>query len=367
MTSSVVFRHVTLRALRNIHALEFEPHPRLNLIVGDNGQGKTSLLEALYLLATTKSFRADQLEQVIQQGEAQALVVCQVAEDDLVREQRVILRRGQRTFLLNGKRVGSAVSYATRTPVVLFHPGDLELVAGAAATRRILLDRIALFLDPVSVVHRARYGRALRSRQRVLEERGGSAPELDAFEELAAQHGSALGAIRLAAAERLVAALGPVFSRMAPAATELTAAYQPGGGVSVAEFRQELAARRRDDLRRRRASYGPQRDELELRLDGRSARHHASQGQQRLLTLALKIAELGCMRAARGAHPVLLLDDVSSELDPARAGAVYGLLDETESQVFVTTTRPEVLGAGGAVERGRHDYLLERGALSRLR
>jgi DNA replication and repair protein RecF len=348
LTSSVVFRQVSLRAFRNIGALDFEPHPSMNLIVGDNGQGKTSLLEALYLVATTKSFRADKLEQVIQDGEDLAVVKTDVAEDDLVREQRVAVGKAHRSVLLDGRRTRTAVTYVTRTPVVLFHPGDLALVAGGAAARRSLLDRIALFVEPASVLHRARYGRALQGRQRALQERGTNAAELDAFERLAAEHGSALCQARAVAAERLVAALHPVFVQLAPDSTEVSATYRPGGAVSVAEFGR------------------PQRDDLELLIDGRSARRQASQGQQRLLTLALKVAELGCLRAARGAHPVLLLDDVSSELDPARAGAVYGLLDDTESQVFVTTTRPEVIGARGPALRGRCEFVLEQGVLARV-
>ena len=365
MTSSVVFRQVSVRAFRNIGALDFEPHPAVNLIVGDNGQGKTTLLEALYLAATTKSFRADKLEQVIQDGTDLAVVSTEVAEDDLVREQRVAVSKLGRSILLDGKRTQSTVTYVTRTPVVLFHPGDLALVASGAAARRTLLDRIALFVEPASMMHRARYGRALQGRQRALAERGTNAVELDAFEQLAAEHGSALCRARAVAAERLVAALHPIFVQMAPESTELGAAYRPAGAVLAAEFARELATRRRDDLRRGAATFGPQRDDLELLIDGRSARRHASQGQQRLLTLALKVAELGCLRVARGAHPVLLLDDVSSELDPERAGAVYRLLDDTESQVFLTTTRPEVIGGHGTAERGRREFVLSGGTLGR--
>ena len=111
---------------------------------------------------------------------------------------------------------------------------------------------------------------------------------------------------------------------------------------------------------------GLSRDEIELVVDGRSARHHASQGQQRILTLSLKVAELSCVRDARRAHPVLLLDDVSSELDPARTGAVYAFLRENSSQVFVTTTRPELFPTPGASSLERADWQLVSGVLRRL-
>ena len=115
------------------------------------------------------------------------------------------------------------------------------------------------------------------------------------------------------------------------------------------------------DLRRGSASFGPQRDDLELSVEGRSARRHASQGQQRMLSLALKVAELDCVRQARGAHPILLLDDVSSELDAQRFEAVFTMLRDVPSQVFVTTPRPElfVMPEVSAGERERAERVLQ--------
>jgi DNA replication and repair protein RecF len=173
---------------------------------------------------------------------------------------------------------------------------------------------------------------------------------------------------RARAAELVVAALLPAFARMAAPGTELEAGFQPGGSDDAAEARARLGEDRRRDRVRRSASFGPHRDELELRLDGRSARRHASQGQQRLLTLSLKAAELDCIRAARGAHPILLLDDVSSELDPDRARSVAGFLAESRSQAFVTTPRPDLLpmpaGAAPRLRAARLDWSVCAGTLS---
>jgi len=249
---------------------------------------------------------------------------------------------------------------------VVFHPGDVELVNANAAARRKLLDRVALYLDPTSSDARLRYARALKERKIALDVRGPGAGELDAFEQLMAEHGARFAQARAQAAERLLAALAPAFLRMAQPGLELRASYKPGGSRDAAEFAAELSGRRQRDARQRAASYGPQRDEIQLAVDGRSARHHASQGQQRILTLALKVAELECIRDARRAHPVLLLDDVSSELDPARTGAVYDFLRETQSQVFVTTTRPEMFPTPGASSLERADWRLVSGALEKL-
>jgi DNA replication and repair protein RecF len=367
LTSSVSFQQVSLRGFRNIRALDFEPNPGLNLVVGHNGQGKTSLLEALYLVTTTKSFRAERLAEVVQEGSDLAVVRVNVLEEGCDREQRLVVASNRRSLLLDGKRPRTLVAYATRTPVVLFHPADLNLVGGSASLRRTLLDRIALFLDIRSLEHRAHYLEALRERQRLLEESGPHALGIDPFERLMAEHGSAFARVRARAAGQLLAALGPVHDRIAPAGNRLEAQYRPGGSQAADEFQRQLAELRDVDLRRGQATYGPHRDELELMLNGRSARRHASQGQQRLLTLACKLAELECLRAAREAHPVLLLDDMSSELDPPRTEAVCALLDQTQSQVFITTTRPEVLDARSALAGARSDFLLENGILRQVR
>jgi DNA replication and repair protein RecF len=219
-------------------------------------------------------------------------------------------------------------------------------------------------MDPESADHRARYLRAARGRKTALEERGPSAMDLGPLEHLMAVHGSALSRARLAAAERLIVALGPLLANIAAPDVTVTARFSPGGSLEADELKVELARRREQDLRQRSVGYGPQRDDLDTRLNGRSVRRHASQGQQRILTLALKGAELACVREARGAEPVLLLDDVSSELDPARTGAVFEFLHETPSQVFVTTTRPELFSTPGLSSAERADFRLVAGAFS---
>lgn len=362
--AKVSFRRVTLEAFRNIESLTFEPAPRLNVITGDNGHGKTSVLEALYFVATTKSFRTERVATLVRDGSPAAWVKAQIEEGAYAREQRAGVVGGARRVTLDGKRPERFVDYAQRTPIVAFHPGDLELVSGSSSSRRRLLDRVALFVDPAGFEHRSRYDRALKERQRVLVERGERAAELDAFEPLVAEHGARYQAARERAAHALLAALEPAFERLRPERLELAASYLPGGSLDAAVFLAEVRARRFKDRVRRAATYGPGRDEIELSLAGRSARAHASQGQQRLLTLALKLAELECIRRARGAFPVLLLDDVSSELDPERTFAVYELLRASTSQVFVTTPRPELFPTPDDHASERVDWSITDGVLT---
>ncbi|HMI94368.1 MAG TPA: DNA replication and repair protein RecF, partial [Polyangiales bacterium] len=265
----VSFERLVIRDFRNIRELELVPAARLNVIAGDNGQGKTSLLEALYCVATSRSFRTDNLRELVREGSEESGIRAQISQDRERREQRALLALTRRSFVIDGKRPKRLAEYAVRTPVVVFHPGDMALVSGPAQERRTLLDRIALFLEPTSSDDRARYVRALRERQRALEERGVRASDLPAFEQVAAQYGARLQAARRRAAEELRAALLPAFAHMASPGLRLGASYQPGGSEDQAVFAEELTARRAIDLRRGRASFGPQRDELDLDVDGR--------------------------------------------------------------------------------------------------
>ncbi len=352
-----------LRDFRNIADLEIAPAPRFNVIAGDNGQGKTSLLEALYCVATSRSFRTEKLKELRREGCAFARVDVELAEAGHLRTQRVTVSDKGRAVLADDQKPESLSAYATATPVVVFHPGDLELTMGAAKARRDLIDRVALFGDPAVADDRRRYRVALRERQKVLELRGEGAPELDAYEQLAARHGAALVRSRASAATLLAADAGPAFRRLAAVDLAFGMQYRSGGDLDEGRAREALRERRGTDRRRRIATFGPHRDDLELSLEGRAARKHASQGQHRILSLTLKIAELLAIRRAKGTNPILLLDDVSSELDPTRTGAVYDFLRESESQVFVTTTRPELFETPGAGRDMRHDYRLKSGAL----
>jgi DNA replication and repair protein RecF len=365
VTARIAFENVGIKQFRNIEAIELEPAPGLNVIAGDNGQGKTSLLEALYFVATSRSFRTTTLKELIRDGGEVASVRARIADGGLRREQRAALSARSRSLLIDDKRPERLFSYALRTPIVVFHPGDLELVSGPAAPRRMLLARLSLFVVPQSGDDRQRYQRALRERQRALEERGERAPELAAYETLLVQYGVALAQAQRTAAEQLIQALAPAFAGVAPEGLALEARYLPGGTTDPALFLSELEQRRSRDRVRKLTTFGPHRDDLEFLVDSRSARRHASQGQQRLLTLALKLAELECVKTARSAHPVLLLDDVASELDASRSGAVHGLIASAQNQVFVTTPRRDWLRSVGSGSAGA-EWRIASGRLERI-
>jgi DNA replication and repair protein RecF len=382
---------LAVREVRNLRRVDLSPAPRVNVISGNNGQGKTSLLEAIYLVATSRSFRTSALAEVGRHGTEAASVRARFGEaavadlepgsaaeahqgsawhrgEPLHREQVIGLSAGRTTLRIDGNRPRSMAEFAVRSPVVAFHPDELELSSGPAARRRILLDRLALFVEPQSADHRARYGKALRARQQLLKAgRLGDGVEagadVEAFEALCASHGAALTRARARAAAMLALELVPIFARIAAPGLLLEATYRPGGSDDEASARAELVRQRPRDRHRPSAGFGPHRDDLHLALDGHPARVVASQGQHRALTLALKAAETACIASVRGVEPIQLLDDVSSELDADRTRSLFEFLASRRGQLFLTTTRPDLILTPGIDPSERRDFVVEEGSI----
>ncbi len=360
---SLALERISVRRLRNLSLVELSFGPRFNVIAGDNGQGKTNLLDAIYTLATSRSFRGGRADDAVQHGADIASVRGEFSEDGLRREQSVGLRKGLRAVRIDGKRPKTLVDYASRTPVVVFHPADTQLPAGGGAERRRLLDRVAFHLVPGAPSAIESYRRASRTRQRALEERGTRAKDLPDWEALMVTHGREVGAARALAAARLVTAAESAFARIAPAGVRLEAVYVAGAPPDAAAYARALEESRPKDAARGWASVGPHRDELSLVLGGHPVRGVASQGQQRLVVLALKVAEIEAIESAKEVRPLLLLDDVSSELDRERTTALFTFVGEQVGQVFLTTTRPELIDTSAARPDARQDYAVTGGEI----
>lgn len=368
MLRSLAVEILNVRGLRNLASVDLELGHRFNVLAGENGQGKTNVLEAIYLIATSRSFRTSKLLELLGSPGEVASIRAQVRESDETRVQSVGLRSGLRSVRVDGKKPATLAAYAVRTPVVVFHPGALTLTLGSGSERRKLLDRVALYLSPSSLADVEAYVRALRARQRVLERRGESASDLTDWEELLIRHGLAVSKARGEAADRLGPHASRAFARIGPADVCLTARYQRSAPEDADTFRTMLIQSRREDRLRRSARIGPHRDDLTLHLGHRPVRGIASQGQHRAVVLALELAEMQVVAEARGVRPILLLDDVSSELDRARTAALFGALHAEEGgQVIVTTTRPELVDTKSASsEEDRRDFTVVGGQVRAL-
>jgi DNA replication and repair protein RecF len=356
---------LSVRCFRNISAADIVFGAGFNVVSGDNGQGKTNLVEAVYALATSKSFRVTKPGELVQHGQDVASLRAEIEEDGDRREQTVGFREGGRLAKIDGKRPQALTAYAVRTPAVVFHPGEISLSMGGGSERRKLLDRISLYVSPAASSELERYTRALRERQKALEMRGPGARDAPEWEELMVRHGVVVREARAEASRRLAEGARNAFQRIAAPETVLDVSYAPGSPKEPEAFRDALAKSRVADAHRGSASVGPHRDDLALRLDGQAVRGFASQGQHRTMVLSLKSAEVDVVAQATGLRPLLLLDDVSSELDRSRTAALFEHLQGHEGQVFLTTTRPELIEISGPAGDSRRDFSVRAGVVRR--
>jgi DNA replication and repair protein RecF len=360
---TLAIESLSVRHLRNLESVDVAFCPGFNVLSGENGQGKTNLLEAIYAVSTSRSFRTHKAAELVAHGQSIGSARASVVESGLRREQSIGIQSGARRLTIDGKRPPTSAAYAVKTPAVVFHPAEVALSMGGGGDRRRLLDRLSLYLVPASFSDLERYSRALRERQRALELRGVAARDVPEWEELMVRHGVAITEARAEASLRLAAGAREAFARIAEPLAPLEIQYAPGSPLEAQAFRDALAASRMKDARRGSASVGPHKDDLELRLDDRPVRGYASQGQHRAVVLALKSAEVEVIALARGVRPLLLLDDVSSELDRFRTRALFAYLQQHEGQVFLSTTRPELIDLAGSPGVPRRDFTLRGGVV----
>jgi DNA replication and repair protein RecF len=346
----VVVERLELRDFRNYEAGEVELPDGLTVVAGPNGAGKTNLLEAVYFGCTGRSPRTSNERELVRRGTAVARVVVETRDEDAAHRLEVGFEPGEAKRLrVDGSPVDSLVGSDARPLVSVFLPERLELVKGAPAARRAHLDQLVAALWPARAETRSAYSRALAQRNALLGRirAGASGPAaLDAWDTELAGQGIKLMGDRAEAVD----GLREPFARLAadlglPAEAELR--YRPRSAASdPAGLASELHERRNADLERGFTAHGPHRDELSLLLEGSSLRAYGSQGQQRTALLALLFAERELLGERRGDPPLMLLDDVMSELDHERRELLAGLL-RSGGQAIVTATEPEhVPGVG---------------------
>jgi DNA replication and repair protein RecF len=321
---------VWLTDLRSYTEVEVELAPGLTALLGDNGQGKTNLLEAVAWLATMASFRGAPTEAMVRQGADRAVIR---AEGE--REGRAILLEaelvasGRNRVLVNRQPLKKARDLLGVLRVTVFSPDDLELIKGGPSERRRYLDDALVASHPRYDALRGEVDKVLKQRNALLKGAGGRLDEsagftLDVWDAKLVEAGGALASARRNLLDRLAPVLAETYDAVAHGPADVGVAYVADwAGVGLAEA---LVAARRDDLRRGVSTVGPHRDDVELRIGGMPARTHASQGEQRSLALALRLAAHHVITDVTGSAPVLLLDDVFSELDPDRSDALLANL-----------------------------------------
>ena len=338
--------HLRLRDFRNYARLDADFSPGFHLLLGDNAQGKTNILEAVYLMATLRSFRGVGGAQMIRHGQrgyfAGGNVVGQGGH-----EIKIYWSARERKLALDGQPVKKLADYFGTLRTVVFCTEDLQLVKGAARARRRFLDLLLAQTQPGYLPLLQRYMHTVRARNALLKQRSGDETALDSFSQELVKLGNEI----IRARRELVPKFSPLarlaYRRISNDAEELRIEYQP----SVKnDFAVELAQSRGRERTYRSTLVGPHRDDLQLLLNEKSAAQFGSEGQKRTLAIALKMAQAEFLAGIHGSPPILLIDDVMGELDVKRRGGFLPLLEHARKmggQVFMTATEenwPRELG-----------------------
>lgn len=338
----MILRRVWLVDFRNYETAELEPSGNgLTVIIGNNGDGKTNLLEAVDYLATLSSFRGVGADALVRQGCEQAVIRGEVENAGRTSVVEVELHaQGRDRVLVNHQPLRRARDLLGTFRTTVFSPDDLVLVKGGPAERRRYLDQTLAMLHPRNDALCSEVERVLRQRNSLLRQSAGRHLEpsllstLDVWDARLAQAGTALAAARQDLVLALEPEVGKAYDQLASTNGEASVFYQRSWQGTLSDA---LGAAREQDLRRGMTTVGPHRDELALGLGTvRPARSQASQGEQRCLALALRLAAHSLVRESTGSTPVLLLDDVFSELDAARSEALLAHLPT--GQALLTTT-----------------------------
>jgi DNA replication and repair protein RecF len=336
----VIVTRLELIDFRNYATATFELTPGTTAVIGLNGQGKTNFAEALAYLASLDSFRGAPPEAMIRIGAEQAVIRATILHDDgrEVLVEAELNRLGRNRVLVNRQKLGRTRELLGVVQVSVFSPDDLALVKGGPAERRRFMDDTLVTLALKYDAMRLELDRVVKQRNTLLKQAGGRLDEaaeltLDVWDAKLAELGDRFGQARAVLVARLDPMVVEAYEQLAgrPTATELR--YEPvwrQRGLATA-----LAAARTDDVRRGVSTVGPHRDDVELFVNGMPARTHASQGEQRTLALALRLAAHRLTTEKAGSAPVLVLDDVLSELDDERSTALLAHLPA--GQVVLTT------------------------------
>ena len=357
----MLLKAIRLRHFRNLSQVHLTPHPRFNLLFGANGQGKTNLLEAIYILSALKSFRPQTTQTLIELGQPLATLEALVDRGGQERIVRIELGEKGRRVFLNESPITQLSTFFGTLNVVFFGPEDIALLKGPPSGRRRFIDRAIFNAHPSYASQTAQYDEILKQRNALLKAPSPNPQLLEVYDEQLIQYGAILVERRLSFLHAFRPVFERVFSQIFDPLFTAEIRYQSdwflpphpdqeeeGALPPRVEIERQLGQALEDHRHEARARghtlVGPHRDDLEVTLNGMDARLYASQGQHRALVLAMKSAEITYLEERFNFAPILLLDDVSSELDRTRNKFLFDFLKaRQDGQVFITTTHRDYI------------------------
>lgn len=317
-----------------------------NAFVGANARGKTNLLEAVYFAGVGKSFRTPRDKELIKNGCARAYICVTVQKDSGEETVKIVIDSAvNKRVSINGVPISRMSELMGVCPVVLFCPDGLKIVKEAPADRRRFMDIALCQVSKAYFNALSRYGKILASRNRLLKSGGATDGTLAPWDELLAEEGAKIVKSRRGYIKSLLPIAAERHAYLSDGKEKLVLEYEGVNGDGVDAIKRELLKRyaddRESDLRLRYTHSGPHKDDIKLSIDGVDVRSFGSQGQQRTVALSMKLAELGLLTDVLGTSPVLLLDDVFSELDGARRNKLLDAIDGFQT-VITATDRAEL-------------------------
>jgi DNA replication and repair protein RecF len=342
----MILESIQAHQFRNLSG-EIQLGPRLNIILGSNGQGKTNWLEAIYLLSRSKSFRTQRLREAIRFGQEIGFVRGQVTRgSDVKRDLQVTLQGNTKLISVNGKRESPA-RYVGQLQVFSFTAAELEVVRGVPEARRRFIDRGVASLQPSYVQTVADYNRVIKQKNRILQEANEQGTNLAIVEDLIAPWNEQLASLAAAihqARTDYIERINEVLERGLFESRDVHISYVSAlaGRGDLSDYRllmnQRLRFRLQAEVAAGRSLIGPHRDDLEVLLDGREIKVFGSSGQQRSALLILDLAAISLYNSWHGDYPLFLIDDVDAELDESRIRQLLEYL-ESRTQTFITTSK----------------------------
>ena len=347
----MILRSLTLRNFRNYQFENFSFHEGLNLFYGENAQGKTNLLEAIHILLTFRGFKQLKTEELIQFGQSQARIKGEVYTESGLNDVHIMLNKGGKAIRLNGKVVYNLSKVVGKFNTVAFLPTDIEIIKGSPQGRRRYLDTVICNFNPEHLVDLRSYVRSLMQRNALLTKSSKfSIDSIEVWDDRIAELGGKIIERRKKYIKRFEGEIRKVYKLLTGNNCQIDIHYGLSFNLSsdiLGALKERLKSSLDMDRRRGHTSVGPHRDIIEFRIDGRNASEYASQGEAKTLAIALKVSEIEISRIKTERTPILLLDDITSELDENRKSFLFQLLNEFRGQVFVTATNTsEILFKG---------------------
>lgn len=336
------FKEVKLKNFRNYIEEKIELHPKVNIITGENAQGKTNLLEALYIMSLGKSFRTSKDGDLINFDSENSSISTISFKDDRRTEIEISYMGGEKSIKINGMKTTKHSEILENVYIVIFSPEDLKIVKDEPEKRRRFINIELCQIKPIYYKNLARYKKIITQRNHILKQEPLNKELLDVWSEELFKTGAKLMLDRADFIRKLDIISRKIHSDITDGKEKLEIFYDSNVGSKASlseqidEFRKSADKNIKVDISRRTTTIGPHKDDLKILIDGKDVKSFGSQGQQRTAALSLKLAEIELIKAEAGETPILLLDDVLSELDQFRQKFLINSLKDV--QLFITTT-----------------------------